>query len=139
MSYCDHIKYHNLSLENCFKTGFYQHVSKLIRIFYQKFKTTFISFKIIICVDIFDNLFFILIISKQWPLNSEFVEFEYSPKICQFWQIRVLAKMAIFRNLSDSPDSNSPNCDPSQYSPNSNSPKLCRIWRVWRVWQIYGE
>ncbi len=50
---------------------------------------------------------------KQWPLAGEFVEFEFSPKIRQFWRIRVLAKMAIFGNLSDSPDSNSPNCDPS--------------------------
>ena len=29
----------------------------------------------------------ILIIIKQWPLAGEFVEFEYSPKIRQFWRI----------------------------------------------------
>jgi hypothetical protein len=52
-------------------------------------------------------------IFKQWPLAGEFVEFEYLPKIHQFWQIGVLAKMTIFGNLSDLPDSNSPNCDPS--------------------------
>ncbi len=39
---------------------------------------------------------------KQWPLAGEFVEFEYSPKICQFWRIWVLAKMAILENRSDS-------------------------------------
>jgi hypothetical protein len=53
------------------------------------------------------------LLNKQWPLAGEFVEFEYSPKIRQFWRIQVLAKMAIFGNLSDLPDSNSPNCDPS--------------------------
>ncbi len=46
--------------------------------------------------------------SKQWPLAGEFVEFEYSPKIRHFWRVRVLAKTAIFRNMRDSPDSNSP-------------------------------
>jgi hypothetical protein len=60
---------------------------------------------------------------KQWPLASEFSEFEYSPEIRQFWRIRVLAKMAFFGNLSDLPDSNSPKCDPSWYSPNLNLPK----------------
>ena len=39
---------------------------------------------------------------KQWPLAGEFVELEYSPKICQFWRIRVLAKMAILENWPDS-------------------------------------
>jgi hypothetical protein len=34
-----------------------------------------------------------------------FGEFEYSPEICYFWRIRVLAKMALFENRSDSPDS----------------------------------
>jgi hypothetical protein len=33
---------------------------------------------------------------KQWPLASEFSEFEYSPEIHHFWRIRVLAKMAFF-------------------------------------------
>jgi hypothetical protein len=46
--------------------------------------------------------------TKQWPLAGEFVEFEYSPKICHFWRVRVLAKTAIFRNMRDSPDSNLP-------------------------------
>jgi hypothetical protein len=41
---------------------------------------------------------------KQWTLNSEFIEFEYSPEICHFWGIQVLAKMAFFGNVLDSPD-----------------------------------
>ena len=41
----------------------------------------------------------------QWPLAGEFSEFEYSPKIRRFWRVRVLAKMAIFGNKQDSPDS----------------------------------
>ncbi len=36
----------------------------------------------------------ICVFFKQWLLDSEFVEFEYSPKIHHFWRIRVLAKMA---------------------------------------------
>jgi hypothetical protein len=24
---------------------------------------------------------------KQWPPDSEFIEFEYLPEICHFWQI----------------------------------------------------
>jgi hypothetical protein len=40
--------------------------------------------------------------TKQWPLDSEFIEFEYSPEICHFWRIRVLAKMTLFENGSDS-------------------------------------
>jgi hypothetical protein len=39
---------------------------------------------------------------KQWPLDSKFIEFEYSPEIRHFWQIRVLAKMTLFENGSDS-------------------------------------
>jgi hypothetical protein len=27
------------------------------------------------------------ILTKQWPLAGKFVEFKYSPKICQFWRI----------------------------------------------------
>jgi hypothetical protein len=42
---------------------------------------------------------------KQWPLDSEFIEFEYSPEIRHFWQIRVLAKMAFLGNVPDLPDS----------------------------------
>ncbi len=40
--------------------------------------------------------------TKQWPLDSEFIEFEYSLEICHFWQIRVLAKMTLFENGADS-------------------------------------
>ena len=40
--------------------------------------------------------------TKQWPLAGKFVEFEYSPKIRQFWRIRVLAKMVILENWSES-------------------------------------
>jgi hypothetical protein len=40
--------------------------------------------------------------TKQWPLDSEIDEFEYSPEICHFWQIRVLAKMTLFENGLDS-------------------------------------
>jgi hypothetical protein len=43
--------------------------------------------------------------SKQWLLAGKFSEFEYSPEICHFWRVRVLAKPAIFRNMRDSPDS----------------------------------
>ena len=64
---------------------------------------------------------------KQWLLAGELVEFEYSPKICQFWRIRVLPKMAIFGNLSDSPDSNSPNC------------VTLRSTRQTRIRQNYGK
>jgi hypothetical protein len=52
-----------------------------------------INVKVLICPDL---------ILKQWPLAGKFVEFEYSPKIRQFWRIRVLAKMAILENWPDS-------------------------------------
>jgi hypothetical protein len=42
---------------------------------------------------------------KEWPLASKFSKFEYSPKIRRFWRVGVLAKMAIFGNMPDSPDS----------------------------------
>ncbi len=42
------------------------------------------------------------VFTKQWPLAGEFVKFEYSPKICHFWRIRVLAKMVILENWPDS-------------------------------------
>ncbi len=42
--------------------------------------------------------------TKEWPLASEFSEFKYSPEICHFWRIQVLAKMAFFGNVSDWPD-----------------------------------
>jgi hypothetical protein len=55
---------------------------------------------------LFQKLFFrIWVLNKQWPLASKFSEFKYSPKICRFWRVRVLAKMAIFGNMQDSPDS----------------------------------
>jgi hypothetical protein len=40
--------------------------------------------------------------TKQWQLAGKFVEFEYSPKICHFWRIQVLAKMVILENWPDS-------------------------------------
>jgi hypothetical protein len=40
--------------------------------------------------------------TKQWPLDSEFVEFEYSPEIRHFCRIRELAKMVFLENRSDS-------------------------------------
>ncbi len=43
--------------------------------------------------------------SKQWLLASKFSKFEYSPEIRHFWQVRVLAKTAVFRNMRDLPDS----------------------------------
>jgi hypothetical protein len=43
--------------------------------------------------------FFLRLKTNQWPLASEFSEFEYLPKICCFWQVRVLAKMAIFLEI----------------------------------------
>jgi hypothetical protein len=63
--------------------------------------------------------------SKQWPLAGEFVKFEYSPKICQFWRIRVLAKMAILENRSDSihsPTLASLLCPDSIHSPDIRQP-----------------
>ncbi len=87
---------------------------------------------------------------KQWPLDSEFVEVEYSPKICHFCRIRVLAKMAFFENWSDS--LNSPTfanlvCSDSpdsptfanlvcSDSPDSQKPSFASITRIWRVWRI---
>jgi hypothetical protein len=46
-----------------------------------------------------------LLIIKEWPLARKFSKLEYSPDIHHFWRIQVLAKMAFFRNVSDSPDS----------------------------------
>ncbi len=66
-----------------------------------------------------------LVITKQWPLAGEFVEFEYSPKIRQFWRIRVLAKMAILDNRSDSihsPTLASLLCPDSIHSPDIRQP-----------------
>jgi hypothetical protein len=63
--------------------------------------------------------------TKQWPLAGEFVEFEYSPKIRQFWQIRVLAKMAILENWPDSirsPDIRQPFSPDSIHSPDIRQP-----------------
>ncbi len=44
------------------------------------------------------------VFSKQWLLAGEFSEFEYSRETCRFWRVRVLAKTAVFGNVSDSPD-----------------------------------
>jgi hypothetical protein len=45
------------------------------------------------------------VFSKQRPLDSEFSEFKYSPKIRRFWRVQVLAKMAIFGHMQNLPDS----------------------------------
>ena len=74
-------------------------------------KTTYALNNSIHFLDKIDVLFRIKY--KQWPLAGKFVEFEYSPKICQFWRIRVLAKMTILENRSDSihsPDICQPFC-----------------------------
>jgi hypothetical protein len=42
------------------------------------------------------------ILIKQWPPDSEFIEFEFSPENHHFWRIRVLAKLTLFDNGSDS-------------------------------------
>jgi hypothetical protein len=47
-------------------------------------------------------LVIVALFAKQWPLAGEFVKFKYSPKIRQFWRIRVLAKMVILENWLDS-------------------------------------
>ena len=63
-------------------------------------------------------------IIKEWPLASEFSEFEYSPEIHHFWQIWVLAKMAFSGNVSGSPDSPTfakPCCTDSPADPFSES------------------
>jgi hypothetical protein len=57
-------------------------------------------------LNFLDIFFFIFsVFTKEWPLLSEFSEYEYSPEIHHFWQIRVLAKMAFFGNVPDSPES----------------------------------
>ncbi len=105
-------------------------------------------------------------ITKQWPLDSEFIKFEYSPEIHHFWRIRVLAKMALFENRSDSPDSStfanlvcsdSPDsstfanlfCSDSPYSPvqvnlvnvcsmlsPANFASFCELYIIYQVGQI---
>jgi hypothetical protein len=63
--------------------------------------------------------------SKQWPLAGKFVKFEYSPKIRQFWRIRVLAKMAILENWPDSihlPNIRQPFSPDSIHSPDIRQP-----------------
>jgi hypothetical protein len=50
-----------------------------------------------------DYHFYIVI--KQWLLTHKFSKFKYSPQNRCFWQVGVLAKMAVFRNMQDSPDS----------------------------------
>jgi hypothetical protein len=90
---------------------------------------------------------------KEWPLASKFSKFEYLPEICHFWQIRVLAKMVFFGNVSDSsdlptftkpcctdsPDSPTfakPFCEDSPDSGKASLASFTRVWWVWRVWQI---
>ncbi len=87
---------------------------------------------------------------KQWLLAGEFSEFEYSPEICHFWRIRVLAKIVFLKNwsdslnspsfanlvCSDSPDSLTfakPFCEDS---PNSRKPSFASNKQICRVWQI---
>ncbi len=88
------------------------------------------------------------VLSKQWPIAGEFSEFEYSPKIRRFWRVRVLAKMAIFGNMQDSPDlptfakpftEDSPDsptfANPfTEDSPDSRKVSLASVTRVWRIW-----
>ncbi len=38
--------------------------------------------------------------TEKWLLAGEFSEFEYSPEICHFWRVRVLAKTAMLRGLA---------------------------------------
>jgi hypothetical protein len=74
--------------------------------------------------------------SKQWSLDSEFSEFEYSPKNCHFWRVLEFAKMVFFGNVPDSPDSPTFANLFCSDSPDSNSPKyLHDILRVLRVLQ----
>jgi hypothetical protein len=103
--------------------------------------------------------------TKQWLLTGEFSEFEYLPKTCHFWQVRVLAKMAVFVNTQDSPDSptfakpfteDSPDSQTfpkpfTEYSPDSptfaepfckDSPdsrkvSLASVTWIWQIWQIW--
>jgi hypothetical protein len=103
--------------------------------------------------------------TKQWPLAGEFSEFEYSPKIRRFWRVRVLAKMAIFGNMQDSPDSptfakpftedspdsptfakpfteDSPDsptfANPfTEDSPDSRKVSLASVTRVWQIWRVW--
>ncbi len=80
------------------------------------------------------------VITKEWPLASKFSEFEYSAEICHFWRIRVLAKMAFFGNVSDSPDLPTfakPCCTDSPDSPTFAKP--CHKRQVWQVLREFSE
>ena len=75
--------------------------------------------------------------TKQWLLARELSEFEYSCKTCRFWQVRVLAKMAVFRNMQDSLDSPTlakghfrEKCDLPRQIHGSNA-RVLQIWREW--------
>ena len=86
-------------------------------------KTTYALNNSIHFLDKIDVLFRIKY--KQWPLAGKFVEFEYSPKIRQFCRIRVLAKMTILENRSDSihsPDIRQPFSPDSIHLPNIRQP-----------------
>ncbi len=55
----------------------------------------------LICYITFKKeLLHICVFSKQWPLDSKFIEFEYLPEICHFLRIQVLAKMVFFRKCA---------------------------------------
>jgi hypothetical protein len=99
----------------------------------------------------FENKMFLSEVGyKQWPLAGEFSEFKYSPEISQFWRIRVLAKMAFFGNVSDSPDilqavlrgiSDSPRFAESHFCEKCDSPcQICasnsQFLRIWREWPL---
>ena len=70
--------------------------------------------QVIIVISSYDM--FPCIKPKQWPLAGEFVEFEYSPKICHFFVTRSGEFGEYWANFCDS---------------------LRRIWRVWRVWRVW--
>jgi hypothetical protein len=59
-------------------------------------------------------------------------EFEYSPEICHFGQIQVLAKMTFFGNAPDSPDS------PTFAKPCCWT-RQTRERQVWRVLREFGK
>ncbi len=63
-------------------------------------------------------LVFKCIFFKQWPLAGEFVEFEYSPKICHFFVTRSGEFGEYWANFCDS---------------------LRRIWRVLSQFGEFGE
>ncbi len=56
----------------------------------------------------------------------------------QIQRIRVLAKMAIFRNMQDSPDSPTFAKPFTEDSPDSRKVSLVSVTRVWQMWRIWG-